>query len=131
MSTPSIEQQIRYILGAYGDTASLLSEQEIADALVLYPQDWRLAAAYIAESLSNRAVNDPSSFTLAGVMTVSWASRGASWAATAKRLREAYAEDEANANPLGSLQSRMLKRGTAPVVEEFTRPRRAWRTLDG
>jgi hypothetical protein len=109
MSTIPPEETIRYILGATGSMAGLVTDQEITDALAVYPSDWRLAAAYIADSLSSRAINDPESFALTGVMNVGWGDRAASWSRLAAKLRTQVAE-EAGDNTIGPVQATMLRR---------------------
>jgi len=87
MSTsPTLEDNIRLILGASGTNAALLTGLEIDHALTLYPS-WRLGAAFLAEMLAARALNDPMSFHLSGVLIVSWADRAKTWMSIAKQLR--------------------------------------------
>ena len=109
MSTIPPEESIRYILGAVGPLEGIISDEEITDALLVYPSDWRLAAAYIADSLASRAINDPESFGLTGVLTVSWGDRAAAWSRLSARLRTDVAEDTASSQ-LGAIQVTRLRR---------------------
>lgn len=123
---PSDAERIRYILGAVGDLEAVLTEDEIANALLLYP-DWRLAGAYIAESLASRAINDPNSFSLTGLLSVSWGDRAKLWQAQAKQLRADY-KAEADQEQARGIQVVALRREMFKVdPAEYTRPRnRRW-----
>lgn len=100
---------IRFALGASGDNAGLLDDAEIELALDTY-EDWRLAAATIAEALAARAINDPASFALTGVMAVSWADRAKSWMSIARSLREeALRLEQQSVAPVG-MQVGLLRR---------------------
>ncbi len=108
--TPTTEENIRFILGATGANSTLLTALEIDHAMVLYPTNWRLAAAFIAEALAARAINDPTSFALAGTLNVSWADRAKTWKSIANSLRDEAAYDISQGlEPMG-LQSSLLKR---------------------
>lgn len=125
-TAPSDSERIRYILGAVGALESVLTDAEIDDALALY-EDWRLAGAYIADSLASRAINDPNSFTLTGTLSVSWGDRAKMWQSQAKTLRDDYRASETQEVAMG-LQVVELRRqmyGREPA--EYTRPRnRRW-----
>jgi hypothetical protein len=110
MSTIPPEESIRYILGAVGPLAGIISDEEITDALLVYPTDWRLAAAYVADSLASRAINDPESFGLTGVLTVSWGDRAAAWSRLSAQLRTQVAEDSVNNGSIGAIQVTRLRR---------------------
>jgi hypothetical protein len=122
-TTPTDSENIRFILGAFGDNEALLDETEIQHALLLYPDSWRLAAAHIADSLASRALNNPTSFTLTGLMQVSWADRARSWANIAKSLRAEVAASEAVDGILGGVTSIQLTREAEGVYAEYS-PRR-------
>ena len=124
MSSIPPETTIRYILGAIGALEGLVSEDEILDAILVYPTDWRLAAAFIADSLASRAINDPESFGLTGVMNVGWGDRAGGWSRLAARLRTQVAEESGTSAP-GQIQTVMLKREfLSAEPEEYSRPRR-------
>lgn len=124
MSSLSPEQQIRRILGAVGEYESLIAESEIDEAIASYPTDWRLAAAFIADGLAARAIHDPKSFGLDGVMTVSWGDRAKLWMETAARLRKAVQDDQSNTGNLPGMSVAIFKRESSVVEGEYSLPRR-------
>jgi hypothetical protein len=122
-TTPTDSENIRFILGAFGDNEALLDETEIQHALLIYPDSWRLAAAHIADSLASRALNNPTSFTLTGLMQVSWADRAKSWSNIAKSLRAEVAAAEEAEGVLGGVTSVQLSREAVGQYPEYS-PRR-------
>lgn len=121
-TSPSIYDNIRFTLGATGDNAGLVLDDEIDNALSLY-SEWRLAAAFIADSLAARAINDPSSFAAPGDLSVSWGDRAKAWMNIAKRLREEVREatDQAQ-GPIG-IQAVQLYREAKQHEPEYSRRR--------
>lgn len=114
------EQYIRNLFGANGDMAGLLTDKEIADALVMYGGNWRLAASNIAMSLASRAQNDPKSFSLAGVMSVDLGDKADLWYRIGRSLlQENEQMTKAEYRPEG-LRVTQLRRGTAKVTQEYT-----------
>lgn len=110
---------IRYILGAVGGFATIVSDDEIRFAMETYPSDWRLAAAFMADSLASRAITDPSSFSLTSVMSVSWANRAEEWrklavslrSEAAQAVRDAAITEPAAISVTGLKHPRVLDRG--------------------
>lgn len=122
---PSDAERIRFVLGATGTLETLVSEEEIAFALAEYPSDWRLAAAYMATNLANKALNDPDSFTLTGTMSISWPDRAAAWRSIAWNLRQEAAQyAKQNAAPVTIQRSQMRRQPLDPDTHEYTRRRR-------
>lgn len=70
----------------------------ISAILAMYPDDWRLACADVAEGLASRFAQEPDSFTATGDMSVSWRDRVKQWQWLAQQLRaESAAEVAASA----------------------------------
>ena len=67
---------------------ALVTQDEVAVAIQLYPQSYKYAASSIAMNLANAAAiaNDPQQFALQGVMSVAWRDPAAHWRAVAKAL---------------------------------------------
>ena len=121
-------ESIRFVLGATGENAGLLTDTEIDQAVVLYPQSWRLAAAALAERLAALAAQrrQPVSFTATGEMSVSWADDVAKWQSIAKRLKEEHASAlEYEAQPIG-MQIRSMAYRNEPEEPEFTVTRKRY-----
>jgi hypothetical protein len=119
---PTDAENVRFVLGATGDNASLLTDTEIEHAIVLYPLSWRLAAAALAERLAALATQkrQPVSFSAAGEMSVSWADDAAKWQSIAKRLKEEHAQAIAyEAAPVG-MQVHSMAYKADPEQPEFT-----------
>lgn len=122
---PSDAERIRFVLGATGTLETLVSEEEIAFALAEYPSDWRLAAAYMATNLANKALNDPDSFTLTGTMSISWPDRAAAWRSIAWNLRQEAAQyAKQNAAPVTIASAQLSKEPLDIDPAEYTRRRR-------
>src|SRR5690606_17519904 len=100
MASVTDERHIRFSLGAVGPNEALVTTAEMDTALELYP-DWRLAAAFIADSLAARAISDPSSFSIPSEMSVSWPDRSKSWRETAKTLRKEVQAEQLAEGPVG------------------------------
>lgn len=84
---PTDSERMQFLLGDVDRVTPFLTDQEYADALAFYP-DWRLATAYLADSLASRAINSPTSFSATGDMSVSWTDRARAWRLLAKSLRD-------------------------------------------
>lgn len=69
---------------------------------------WRIAAAAMARSFAARAINDPSSFTAVGDMSVSWNDRASAWLRIASALESEAARDTA---AIGGFWSADVERG--------------------
>lgn len=122
---PSAQEQIRFVLGATGDLAGIITDEEIDFALVSYPSDWRLAAAYLATNLAARAMNDPGSFTLTGTMSISWPDRAAAWRSIAWNLKQEAAQyAKENAAPVTISRTQMRRKPLDIDPPEYTRRRR-------
>lgn len=125
ITMPTPVEQVRFALGATGDFASLVTEEEIEFALASYPADWRLAAGYLASNLASRAINDPESFTLTGTMSISWPDRAAAWRSTAWNLRQEAAQIAKQAAAPVSIHRTQLQRRQLDIQHaEYSRPRR-------
>ncbi len=75
-----------------GDPGTFFPDVDYVDALTLYA-DRRLAAAWLADQLAARAINQPTSFTATGDLSVSWADRAKGWERLAIRLRQQVAAE--------------------------------------
>lgn len=87
---PTNSERMQFLLGDVDRVNPFLTDQEYADALAFYP-DWRLATAYLADSLASRAINSPTSFTATGDMSISWTDRARAWRSLAQSLRDEVA----------------------------------------
>lgn len=127
MDTATAIENIRFSLGLIGDSATLISDTEIERYITLYPAEWRLAAAALADALAARAINAPTSFGVPGRLTVSWASRAQLWLNVAKQLRLAVQQDDAAAASTGVGVTQLRKIGIEVEDDEYARPRRDYR----
>lgn len=107
-NTPA--ENVRFVLGATGENAGILTPEEIDQALEMYPQSWRLAAAAIADRFAALAAQRrrPISFSATGDMSVSWTDDVKKWQDIALRLKQEHdRETDADNAPVG-LQSRSM-----------------------
>jgi hypothetical protein len=100
---PTSRDEARLRLGDTSGTPSTSPATEYLpdatyDAKIVALGDWRLAAADLARALAARAINQPSSFTAVGDMSVSWTRRAENWLAIAGEL-----EAEAGATGAGTI----------------------------
>ena len=87
-------------------------------------QDWRLAAAAIADQLANMVTLEPNSFTATGDFSVAWGDRGAGWRRQAQQLRATVAAEAVTVTTRG-VTSVLPTRGDDDMDPwEYTRPRR-------
>lgn len=117
---------VRYVLGLTGDMATLITDEEINAALAEYPNEWRFAAAFIATHLAAKALNDPTSFSLSSVMSISWPDQAAAWRSIAYNLRlEANQLERKRATPLviSPVQLQLDKRADESLEYQRKRPR--------
>lgn len=115
---------IRYVLGLTGDMATLISDEEIILAIEEYPHEWRFAAAMIATHLAAKALNDPSSFSLSGVMSISWPDQAAAWRSIAYNLRlEANQLEKKRFVPTGIQQTQLQREQQRDEDVEYRRKR--------
>lgn len=103
---PTTLDRIRLIVG---DTSNDETVEVFPDSVYLAEIDnytnWKLAAAAMAEAVAVRIEQDPNSVSFPSDMSVGWADRTRQLRATAVRLRqEAAAEDAAGANGVRSVQ---------------------------
>lgn len=92
ISDMSPVEQVRVLLGLTETNGGLdlVPEEEIEDAISMYPQNLKYAAANIALSLANAAAidADPQSFALQGVMSMSFQDPAAHWRSVYRFLLE-------------------------------------------
>lgn len=120
-------ENIRFTLALTGESATLVTDNEIIRQLELYPTDWRLAAAALADHLASRAINRPTSFSATGKMSVTWADRAKAWQNTASALRKQVLADDALAAGTGTVSNHQLRiAGEMPEDSEYAQPRRSW-----
>lgn len=125
MDAAQLIENVRFALGLVDEQATLIDDTEIERYLGMYPTDWRLAAAALAEVLAVRALNRPTTFGLSGVMNVSWADRAKTWLAVAKALRQQVADDDAAQAAIGTVSAIQLERIGIEIGEpEYSRERR-------
>lgn len=128
MDTAQQVENVRFALELIGDNAALILDSEIERYLGMYPSDWRLAAAALADALAVRAINRPTSFTAVGQMGITWADRANSWMKVAKALREQVLAEDKLAAESGTVSVIQLTRiGIAIEEPEYTRRRRSHR----
>ena len=122
-------ESIRYALDLAGDNAVLVSDADIERYLGLYPSDWRLAAAALADVLSARALNRPQSFALTGKMSIDWGDRSKRWREIGAALRAQVAADDQRQASTGIVSVTQLERvGVTIEAPEYSRSR-GYRTL--
>lgn len=127
MDTSSKIENVRFTLALIGESAGLVTDAEILTQLEMYPADWRLGAAALADHLASRAINRPTSFAATGKMSVTWADRAKAWRATADSLRKQVKADDALSIDLGVVGSAQLKVvGIEYEEPEYSRPRKPW-----
>lgn len=121
------ERNIRFSLGAVGANVGLITEEEMDAALEMYP-DWRLATAWIADSLAVRAINQPTSFSVPDAMSISWGDRASVWRQTARTLRQEVVLEQASAGPVGLQVTQLMRQPIAEDDQEYTSPR--WKGMN-
>lgn len=128
-TTFTTEDHIRYTLGATGENAALLTTLEVQRAISLFPDEWRLAAALLAEQLAAQAVNDPNSFGLTGSISIAWGDRARVWMDIAKSLRKEVAAAQVIADEPSGIQSISLHREFLEYEPEYgvRRMKKGWR----
>lgn len=108
-SLPSLLDRIRLIVGdtsgpldGAGD-AEILPDETYLATIAEY-DNWKLAAAAMAEAVAVRIEQDPTSVSFPADMSVGWSDRTRSLRATAVRLRsEAAAESQATTSGITSV----------------------------
>lgn len=121
-------ENIRFALELRDAFVDIVTDAEISRYILLYPSDWRLAAAALADALAVRAINRPTSFSAPGQMAISWADRSRGWLAIGKALREQVASDDQLAAASGTVSVVQLERiGIELEDPEYVRERRHWR----
>lgn len=77
--------------------------------------NWRLAAAAMARSFASRAINDPTSFSAPGDLSVGWTNRANEWL----RIAAALEADAARLTPAkGGFWTATLERGDLAQRDE-------------
>lgn len=124
-TAPTDAERIRYALGDTDPENPVISDDEIARALADHPDEWRLAAAAIADSLTARAINNPRSLGKRD-KSISWGDRAAMWRQKAIDLRAAVAA-EADAVAAEAVRTVLLRRPEiADDGAEYNRRRAPW-----
>lgn len=102
---PTLLDRIRMIVGdTSNDPETELFPDETYNAKIAEYQNWKLAAAEMAEAIAVQIEQDPTSFTAVGDMSVAWTDRTRSLRATAARLRsEAASEGVTVSNVIESI----------------------------
>lgn len=89
---PTTLDKIRLMVGDI-DTDNEIFPDETYESRIAEYSDWRLAAAWMAESVAVAIEQDISSFSAGGDLSVSWSDRTRSLRALAIRLRQEVAAD--------------------------------------
>lgn len=107
-NTPA--ENVRFVLGATGENAGILTPEEVDQALEMYPQSWRLAAAAIADRFAALAAQKRRaiSFSATGDMSVSWADDVKKWQDIALRLKQDHEREQVVENAPMGLQAHSL-----------------------
>lgn len=113
---PTTLDRIRLIVGdTSNDADAEIFPDTVYTATIAEHDNWKLAAAAMAEAVAVRIEQDPTSVSFPQDMAVGWTDRTRSLRATAARLRaEAAAEDAAL---LGAVRSVALVRGGSATSE--------------
>lgn len=85
--------------------------------------NWKLAAAAMARSFASRAINNISSFSATGDMSISWNNRARDWLLLAEQLEAEVSADQGEALE-NSIWSTDVIRGDRNIRGEYSRPMR-------
>ena len=115
---PTTLDRIRLIVGdTSGDPATELFPDDTYTAAIAEQTNWKLAAAEMAEAVAVKLDQKLTSVNVSGDIAIGWADRTRQLRATAVRLRqEAAAEDAAG---LGTITSVSLQRGGIADAAEY------------
>ena len=114
--------RMREVLGDT-DVQNPLAEDETYQAkLILASGSWKLAAASMARSFASRAINDITSFSAGGDISVSWADRASAWLKLATSLEAEAARDAAPAEADNTLWSAGVVRRDVKPRGEYSKP---------
>lgn len=113
---PTTLDRIRLIVGdTSNDPETEIFPDTVYTATIAEHDNWKLAAAAMAEAVAVKIEQDPTSVSFPQDLSVGWTDRTRSLRATATRLRaEAAAEDAAL---LGAVRSVALTRGGSVASE--------------
>lgn len=123
-SLPTVRDRIRSIVGDITSPETL--PDATYDAVIAEYDQWKLAAADMAERVAVLIEQDPTNYTDVGVMAVGWGDKSRSLRAIAMRLRaEVAAESSVSAIPAAtSVQLARAGGSNAPEYRYTGRGRR-------
>lgn len=124
---PSMLDRIRLITGdTGGDEAAEYFSDVTYEAAIVEHENWKLAAAFMADAVAVKIEQDPTSYTATGDFAVSWTDRTRSLRSQAIRLRQEAAIEDA-AGTAGVISVALSRGGSVTPEYRLTQYRRLWR----